>query len=64
MLKCRRGPFSNFIYPRAIVGVGDPGEIGDLATNRQLNNNTFYSAQKPCEAPVAKTGKNCRNGLS
>lgn len=46
------------------MGVGDPGEIGDLGTNRQLNNNTFYSAQKPCEAPVAKTGKNCRNGLS
>lgn len=44
----------NFIYPRAIVSIGDPGSL-ILGRARQLNENTFYFAQK-VEAPVAKTG--------
>lgn len=51
----------NFIYPRAVVGKDDPGSL-ILGGDRQLNSNTFYSAQKANEAPVAKT-ENCRSGL-
>lgn len=46
----------NFIYPRAVVNVGDPGSL-ILGRDRQLNKTTFYSAIKKPEAPMAKTGK-------
>lgn len=35
----------NFIYPRAVVSVGDPGSL-ILGRDRQLSKNTLYSAQK------------------
>lgn len=48
--------FNNFIYPRAVVSIGDPGSL-ILGRDRQLNKTTFYSAQKKPEAPMAKAGK-------
>lgn len=35
----------NFIYPRAVVSIGDPGSL-ILERDRQLNKTTFHSAQK------------------
>lgn len=45
-VEMQEGPLLyNFIYPRAVVSIGDPGSL-ILGRDRQLNRNTFYSAQK------------------
>lgn len=43
--KMQEGPLLiNFIYPTAAVSIDDPGSL-ILGRDRQLNKNSFYSAQ-------------------
>lgn len=63
----QEGPLlNNFIYPRAVVSIGDPGSL-ILGRDRQVNKNK-YSAQKTRNT-CGKDGylkmhrENCRNGL-
>lgn len=66
--EAQEGPLLyKFIYPRAVVSIGDPGSL-ILERDRQLNKNTFYSAQKAGSTCgrgryLKKHRENCRNGL-